>query len=73
MKTETIYMTVKVPCQPWSETPQVYLGIMEWAKAVEIAKQQSQEVRLCTSWGYGNQGHYIQPTKYYENPNSIKG
>lgn len=72
MKAEHTYMTVKVPCQAWDKTPQTYLGLMEWGEAVKIAKQQSQEVRLCIGSGYNNQGHYIQPDKYYANPHSIK-
>lgn len=65
MKEENIYMTIKVIGLAWSEIPQTYLGYMEWSSAVKIAKQQSNEVRLCTSSGYNNQGHYIQPDKYY--------
>lgn len=68
MTTENIYMTVKITGSAWSEAPQTYLGYMEWADGVKIAKQQSNEVRLCTSPGYNNQGHYIQPDKYYSNP-----
>jgi len=72
MKKEATYMTVKVPYQPWSETPQTYLGVISWSDAVKIAKQQDNEVRLSTSSGYNNQGHYIQPDKYYINPNEQK-
>lgn len=72
MKKEAIYMTVKVPCQAWDKTPQVYLGKMVWSEAVKIAKQQTNEVRLCTYSGYGTQGHYIQPDKYYTDPNAIQ-
>lgn len=65
-------MTVKVPSQQWDKTPQTYLGLMFWGDAVKIAKQQSNEVRLCIGPGYGNQGHYIQPDKYYSDPKSVE-
>lgn len=73
MKTENkpTYMTVKVISINWSEIPQTYLGNIAWGEAVKIAKAQGNEVRLCHSSGYDNQGHYIQPDKYYTNPNQL--
>jgi len=68
MKKDHTYMTVKILGLHWSECPQTYLGNIDWKTAVDIAKQQSAEVRLCHSAGYNNQGHYIQPDKYYSNP-----
>jgi len=49
-----------------------YLGFIEWSEAVKIAKRQSNEVRLCTSSGYNNQGHYIQPEIYCTFPASTQ-
>lgn len=45
----------------WSGTPQKYLGVVTWAVAVRYAKSTGRQVRLCTSAGYNNQGHYIDP------------
>lgn len=59
MTTETTYMTVKIKSQTWDETSQIYLGKITWSNAIRIAKQQDNEVRLCHSLGYNNQGHYI--------------
>lgn len=65
MKKENTYMTVKIKGLHWSECQQVFIGCITWPEAVNMAKAQSNQVRLCTSPGYNNQGHYIQPDKYY--------
>ncbi|MGF7082977.1 hypothetical protein [Mucilaginibacter sp. UYCu711] len=63
IKIEPVYMTVAVSGKAWDKTEQIFLGVIPWDKAVTIAKQQSNKVRLCTSPGYSNQGHYFQPEK----------
>jgi hypothetical protein len=59
MKNENqmVYMSVD-----WtSKSPTKRLGRINWALAVRFAKtQKSDTVRLSTSSGYNNQGHYIK-------------
>jgi hypothetical protein len=62
-KTDHVYMTVREHGAAWDETKQTYLGVITWDAALKIARAQSNEVRLCHSQGYSNQGHYIQPQR----------
>jgi hypothetical protein len=62
MKLENVYMTIRQKGHVgWAHLPQFYLGYMDWNAAIKLARIQSYEVRLCTSFGYDNQGHYISP------------
>lgn len=62
MKSEekiTIYGTVLVSGKKWDECEQIFLGYDYWSAAVKWAKDQKKPVRLCTSPGYCNNGHYF--------------
>ena len=67
-----VWYSLKERDKHWDETPQNYLeGTHTWkqavAKVVELAKQKgASEVRLSTSKGYDNQGHYINPNYFSE-------
>lgn len=56
------YMTIH-KSGDWSDNKQIYLGVIEWSTAVQIAKSQGGATRLCNSKGYNNQGYYFQPSK----------
>lgn len=54
------YMTIHKSGN-WDDHEQIYLGIIDWEAAVNIAKSQKDATRLCNSKGYDNQGHYFRP------------